>query len=237
MAWFSLLTPSIVQSQCHIFRREPEGYGMYLVKSHHLTDPFNGNLRCKTWDANITFRNVFWSNSHTSLWKDDDNSECLQQMVLSKLISYLILKRSEQKHLGIVAELKTSPSKMDKQLKMYWKKKEKEKSFLINSSALYNPRLFVILQGTSLLIWGTLQQTSDAYLSIKIGSCDEQWFNYMTITANNAWRIPKICRARVAVINAREWQWLSVKSSIARHGGRLSPIPARSNTWFCYAQA
>lgn len=34
---------------------------------------------------------------------------------------------------------------MDKQLKMYWKKKEKEKSFLINSSALYNPRLFVIL--------------------------------------------------------------------------------------------
>lgn len=114
---------------------------------------------------------------------------------------------------------------MDKQLKMYWKKKEKEKSFLINSSALYNPRLFVILQGTSLLIWGTLQQTSDAYLSIKIGSCDEQWFNYMTITANNAWRIPKICRARVAVINAREWHWLSVKSSIARDGGRLPPLP------------
>lgn len=114
---------------------------------------------------------------------------------------------------------------MDKQLKMYWKKKEKEKSFLINSSALYNPRLFVILQGTSLLIRGTLQQTSDAYLSIKIGSRDEQWFNYMTITANNAWRIPKICRARVAVINAREWHWLSVKSSIARDGGRLHPLP------------
>lgn len=126
---------------------------------------------------------------------------------------------------------------MDKQLKMYWKKKEKEKSFLINSSALYNPRLFVILQGTSLLIWGTLQQTSDAYLSIKIGSCDEQWFNYMTITANNAWRIPKICRARVAVINARERHWLSVKSSIARAGGRLHPPPTPSSkvvaaVWF-----
>lgn len=184
-------------------------------------NPFNCNLRCKAWDANITFRNVFWSNSHTWLWKDDDNSECLQQMVLPQLISYHIFKRSEQKHLGIIVELKTSPSKMDKQLKMYWKKKEKEKSFLINSSALYNPRLFVILQGTSLLIWGTLQQTSDAYLSIKIGSCDEQWFNYMTITANNAWRIPKICRARVAVINAREWHWLSVKSSNARNRGRL----------------
>lgn len=118
---------------------------IYLVKSHHLTDPFNGNLRCKTWDANITFRNVFWSNGHTFLWRDDDNSECLQQTVLSKLTSYLILQRSEQKHLGTTAELKTSPSKMDKQLKMYWKKKEKEKSFLINSSALYNPRLFVIL--------------------------------------------------------------------------------------------
>lgn len=120
---------------------------------------------------------------------------------------------------------------MDKQLKMYWKKKEKEKSFLINSSALYNPRLFVILQGTSLLIRGTLQQTSDAYLSIKIGSCDEQWFNYMTITANNAWRIPKICRARVAVINAREWHWLSVKSSTARDGERFHlpphPLPLR----------
>lgn len=119
---------------------------------------------------------------------------------------------------------------MDKQLKMYWKKKEKEKSFLINSSALYNLRLFVILQGTSLLIWGMLQQTSDAYLSIKIGSCDEQWFNYMTITANNAWRIPKICRARVAVINAREWHWLSVKLSLARDGGRLPPLPAPSST-------
>lgn len=103
---------------------------------------------------------------------------------------------------------------------MYWKWKEKEKSFLINSGALHNPRLFVILQGTSLLIWGMLRQTSDAYLSIKIGSCDEQWFNYMTITVNNAWRIPKICRARVAVINASGWHWLSVKSSIVGDGGR-----------------